>query len=103
MNATDFLSELSAKLAKIFNVAYGCQMDENLLNEAMKNMIDAALEFQALDVSYRRIFVIGIIEVFHRVKEDAAVITKDEARQIFRSKVRMITEAEKEEVESEEF
>lgn len=103
MNATDFLSELGTKLAKVFESAYGCQLDEILRNEAMKNMIDAALEFQALDVSYRRIFVIGIVEIFHRLKEEATAITKDEARQIFRSKARMITEAEKEEVESEEF
>jgi hypothetical protein len=103
MNATDFLNELGTKLARIFEAAYGCQLAENLRNEAMKNMIDAALEFQALDVSYRRIFVIGIVEIFHRLKEEATAITKDEARQIFRSKARMITEAEKEEVESEEF
>jgi hypothetical protein len=103
MNATDFLSELGAKLAKVFESAYECRLDENLLTEAKKNMIDAALEFQALDVSYRRIFVIGIVEIFYRLKEEARVINRDEARQIFRSKVKMITEAEKEEVESQEF
>jgi hypothetical protein len=103
MNATDFLGELGEKLAKVFEAAYECRLDENLRNDAMKNMIDAALEFQALDVSYRRIFVIGIIEIFHRLKEEATAITKDEARQVFRSKARMITETEKEEVESEEF
>jgi hypothetical protein len=103
MNASDFLGELGEKLAKVFEAAYECRLDENLRNDATKNMIDAALEFQALDVSYRRIFVIGIIEIFHRLKEETTAITKDEARQIFRSKARMITEAEKEEVESEEF
>ena len=103
INANDFLNELGTKLAGIFEAAYGCQLDQALVQEAVKNMIDAALEFQALDVSYRRIFVIGIIEIFHRLKEEARQITKDEARQIFRSKVQMITEAEKEAVESQEF
>ncbi|MGB7054656.1 MAG: BREX system ATP-binding domain-containing protein [bacterium] len=103
MNASDFLGELGEKLAKVFEAAYECRMDENLRNDATKNMIDAALEFQALDVSYRRIFVIGIVEIFQRLKEEARAINRDEARQIFRSKARMITETEKEEVESEEF
>ncbi|MGD8978757.1 MAG: DUF2791 family P-loop domain-containing protein [candidate division WOR-3 bacterium] len=103
INANDFLSELGTKLAGIFETAYGCQLDRDPLQESIKNMIDAALEFQALDVSYRRIFVIGIIEIFHRLKEEARQITKDEARLIFRSKVQMVTEAEKEAVESQEF
>jgi hypothetical protein len=103
INANDFLSELGTKLAGIFETAYGCQLDRDPLQESIKNMIDTALEFQALDVSYRRIFVIGIIEIFHRLKEEARQITKDEARLIFRSKVQMVTEAEKEAVESQEF
>jgi hypothetical protein len=103
INANDFLSELGTKLAGIFETAYGCQLDRDPLQESIKNMIDAALEFQALDVSYRRIFVIGIIEIFHRLKEEARQITKDEARHIFRSKVQMVTETEKEAVESQEF
>ena len=103
IDAKDFLNELGAKLAGIFETAYGFSMDRDVLQEAIKNMIDAALEFQALDVSYRRIFVIGIIEIFHRLKEETRQITKEEARQIFRSKVQMVTDAEKEAVESQEF
>jgi hypothetical protein len=103
MNAKDFLSELGAKLAKVFETASGSRLDDTALNESMNNMIDAALEFQSLDISYRRIFVIGIIEIFHRLKEEAIPIAREEARQIFRAKVKMIGEAEKEEVESEEF
>lgn len=103
IDAKDFLNELGAKLAGIFETAYGSQLDTDILRVSIKNMIDAALEFQALDVSYRRIFVIGIIEIFHRLKEEARQITKDEAHQVFRSKVQMVTEAEKETVESQEF
>jgi hypothetical protein len=66
-------------------------------------MISAALELQTLDVSYRRIFVIGIIEMFHRLKAEAVLITKTEAQQIFRSKAKMLADTEKEEVESQEF
>ena len=103
MNALDFLAELGTKLAKVFEVAYECQLEEDTLKASLKNMIDAAVEFQALDVSYRRIFVIGVVEIFHRLKDKMVAIGKDEARQIFRAKVTMLSSAEKEEVESEEF
>jgi hypothetical protein len=103
MNAEDFLNELGAKLAKVFETAYDCHLEENTLNVSLKNMIDAALELQALDVSYRRIFVIGIIETFHRLKDQMVAIKVEEARQIFRSKAKMIADTEKDEIESEEF
>ena len=103
VDAKDFLRELGFKLANVFETAYEYRLDENTLNDSLNNMIDAALEFQALDVSYRRIFVIGVIEIFHRIKEHSVSIKKDEVRQIFRSKVKMLADAEREEVESEEF
>jgi hypothetical protein len=103
INAADFLRELGSKLTGVFEAAYACRLEEDTLKESLNNMINAALEFQTLDVSYRRIFVIGIIEIFHRLKAQTALITKAEAQQIFRSKVKMLSNAEKEEVESEEF
>ncbi|UCG29382.1 MAG: DUF2791 family P-loop domain-containing protein [candidate division WOR-3 bacterium] len=103
VSARDFLGELGAKLATVFEIAYDFQLDQEVRDESLKNMIETALEFQTLDVSYRRIFVIGVVEIFHRLKEKAAVIGKEEAREIFRSKVRMLADSEKAEVEGEEF
>lgn len=103
IGARDFLGELGVKLAEIFEVAYDHPLDSKIRDESLKNMIETALEFQTLDVSYRRIFVIGVIEIFHRLKDNAVIISKDEVREIFRSKVKMLVDAEKTEVESEEF
>jgi len=103
VSAHDFLDDLSSKLRTIFETAYGSGLDQNVCSESLKNMIEAALEFQTLDVSYRRIFVVGVIDIFHRLKEQMSVISKEEARELFRSKVRMLADAEKTEVESEEF
>jgi len=103
VSAKDFLSELGSKLATVFEIAYDHHLDTEIRDQSLKNMIEAALEFQTLDVSYRRIFVIGVIEIFHRLKDRAAVIHRDEAREIFRSKVRLLADTEKAEVESEEF
>jgi len=99
----EFLRSLGTKLAGIFEDAYQCTLDQNILTNSLNNIIEAALELQALDISYRRIFVIGIIEVFQRLKQNKSVINKNEAQQILRSTVKVISEKEKEEVEKEEF
>ncbi len=103
VNAEDFLRELGSKLTIVFETAYDCHLEEDVVRQSIDNMINAALEFQTLDVSYRRIFVIGIIEMFHRLKAQPVLITKTEAQQIFRSKAKMLADTEKERVESEEF
>lgn len=103
VSARDFLSELSEKLSAIFETAYDCQLEPGSRDGSLNHMIETALEFQTLDVSYRRIFVIGAVEIFHRLKERAVVISKEETREIFRSKVRMLADTEKKQIESEEF
>lgn len=103
MSAHDFLHDLGDKLQTIFETSCGTTLDQHVSSESLKNMIEAALEFQTLDVSYRRIFVVGVIDVFHRLNERMSVISREEAREIFRSKVRMLADIEKTEVESEEF
>lgn len=103
VNTHDFLSTLGGKLAAVFEAAYECRLEPERRDGSLKNMVETALEFQTLDVSYRRIFVIGVIEIFHRLKAQTAAIGKEETREIFRSKVKMLTDAERAEVESEEF
>ncbi len=103
VSARDFLGDLGGKLRTIFETAYGFELEQSVYSESLKNMVETALEFQTLDISYRRIFVVGVIDIFHRLKERMSVVSKDEAREIFRSKARMLAEAEKAEVESAEF
>lgn len=103
VSARDFLGDLGGKLRVIFETAYGSELEQTVSTESLKNMVETALEFQTLDISYRRIFVVGVIDIFHRLKERMSVVSKEEAREIFRSKARMLAEAEKAEVESAEF
>lgn len=103
VSVEQFLHALGMKLAVIFERAYGMQFDKDVLHLSLQNMIQTALALQSLDISYRRIFVIGIIEAFQLLKERHIPIAQDEAQQILRSTVRMLSEKEKEEVESEEF
>lgn len=103
VSAEQFLQALGVKLAAIFEGAYDMEFDKDVLQLSLQNMIRTALELQSLDISYRRIFVIGIIEAFQLLKERHIPLAQDEAQQILRSTVRMLSEKEKEEVESEEF
>ncbi|GAH45696.1 unnamed protein product, partial [marine sediment metagenome] len=71
--------------------------------DSMNNMIHAAVELQSLDISYRRIFVIGIIEVFQHLRDKNELLGRIETRQILRSTIKMLGDKEKEDVEREEF
>ena len=91
------------KLTNIFECAYKIELDKEILSHSIKNMVYAALELQSLDISYRRIFVIGVIEVFQRIRENSKPLNRTDAQQILRSTVKMLSDKEKEEVEKEEF
>jgi hypothetical protein len=99
----EFLNCLGKKLTEVFECAYKTELDSGVTSESISNMVYAALELQSLDISYRRIFIIGIIEVFQYVKEKRTVVSRSDAQQILRSTVKMLSEKEKEEVEKEEF
>ena len=99
----EFLTRLGTKLAEVFQVAYRFDFDKEVLHESMDNMIHAAVELQSLDISYRRIFVIGIIEVFQHLRDKNELLGRVEAQQILRSTIKMLGDKEKEDVEKEEF
>jgi hypothetical protein len=99
----DFLNDLGTKLARIFEDAYDCTFDTNTVRDSIANMAQTAVELQALDISYRRIFVVGIIEALQHIRNSNTVINRDVARQLLRSTVKRLSEHEREEVEREEF
>ncbi len=103
MNPEEFLQKLGERLSKIFESAYNFEFDSNTLSISLKNMIGAVLEIQMLDISYRRTFVVGIIEAFQRIRENNRPIDKNTAKTIFKARVAELLDKEKEEVEQEEF
>jgi hypothetical protein len=66
-------------------------------------MAAAALELQVLDISYRRLFVVGVIEAFQRLKETGSPLEPGDARALLRSTAKRLEEKEKEDVERDEF
>jgi hypothetical protein len=103
MRPEDFLKNLGTKLTSIFESAYEFEFPKDIVSKSIRNMVSVALEIQALDISYRRIFVVGIIEVFQRLRGNMGIIDKTQARDILRSTVKRLTTKEAEEVEKEEF
>ncbi|MEO0128462.1 MAG: BREX system ATP-binding domain-containing protein [candidate division WOR-3 bacterium] len=99
----DFLLKLGEKLARVFESAYDIEFDQNILTKSIKNIANSALEMQMLDISYRRIFVVGMIEALQQIRSFKSAIDKDNARQILKTRTRELLEKEKEEVEREEF
>jgi hypothetical protein len=99
----EFLKALSGKLALIFERAYAFEFAPDALGAMVDAMTAAALELQVLDISYRRIFVVGIIEAFQKLRAGDPPPDLNGARQILRSTTRMLGEKEKAEVEREEF
>ncbi|MGQ9817231.1 MAG: BREX system ATP-binding domain-containing protein [bacterium] len=102
MNPEEFLQKLGERLAKVFESAYDFEFDHNVLSVSLRNMIASVLEIQLLDISYRRTFVVAIIEAFQRIRETNVPIDKNSARAILKARVVEILDREKEEVEREE-
>ncbi|MGB9719956.1 MAG: BREX system ATP-binding domain-containing protein [bacterium] len=103
LNPEDFLFRLGQKLSKVFESAYEFELDQDTLVKSLRNMISAVLEMQMLDISYRRIFVVGIVEVFQRLRSVNKIVDVNTARQICRARTSELLNREKEEVEREEF
>ncbi len=99
----EFLLRLGEKLARIFESAYDFEFDQNILSRSIKNIAGSALEMQMLDISYKRIFVVGMIEAFQRIRNFKTVIDRDTAREILKTRTKELLKREKEEVEREEF
>ncbi len=98
-----FLRELSAKLAQLFEAAYEISFEPSARTRTADVMAAAALELQVLDISYRRLFVVGVIEAFQRLKENGSPLEPGDARALLRSTAKRLEEKEKEDVERDEF
>jgi hypothetical protein len=103
LSAKEFLTQLGINLAQVFEQAYSVTFEQPVLAASIENVIHAALELQSLDISYRRIFVIGIIEAFQYIREHGQIVSAADAHTMLRSTVRKLAEQEKEDVEKEEF
>ncbi len=99
----EFLLKLGEKLAHIYTAAYNCEFNDEMLKKSIKNMASVVLEMQLLDISYRRIFVVGMIDALQQLRSFNTPIDRETARQILKTRTKELLEKEKEEVERAEF
>jgi hypothetical protein len=100
----EFLRALGLKLLNLFESAYVTELPRNEAQKALDLLGSLALSAFAYDVSYRRLFVVGAIEAFHKLRANpTAGFTAKDAEGILRVTSRRLGDEEKKEVEAEEF
>ncbi len=101
---SQFLKALGLKLANLFANAYSFEFNQNILEKTINNLSELALSAFAYDVSYRRLFVIGAIEAFHRIRTNPnKPIERKDAENILKVTTQKLADESKAEVEKEEF
>ncbi len=99
-----FLMELGKKLAGIFSLAYDVEFDPSALQKTLDILVKTCLNSYIFDISYRRLFILGVIESFYQLRESPKKpLTEKEVARILKVRQEKLEEKEKEEVEKEEF
>ncbi|MEO0098610.1 MAG: BREX system ATP-binding domain-containing protein [candidate division WOR-3 bacterium] len=99
-----FLERLGKKLAEIFSYAYSFSFSPADLEKTLNLLIKNCLSSYLFDVSYRRLFILALIEAFYRLKENPGKpLSEKEIKEILHLHQKELAEKEKEEVEKEEF
>ncbi len=101
----EFLQELGEKLSTIYQDAYPpFSFPQESLREAITYLAQAAYEERYADVGHRRVFVKGIIQAFHRLRnQPTEPIGRDMARRIIRDQLMALEMEFQEEADQQEY
>ncbi len=100
----EFLTLLGRRLAQLFETAYDLKLPEEKREQVIKLLADLAVSAFVFDISYRRLFVVSVVEVFHRLRaEPGTEFGPEDAEKLLRVTSRRLERGERTEVESEEF
>ncbi|MFQ6092689.1 MAG: BREX system ATP-binding domain-containing protein [bacterium] len=101
---TSFLFEVGEKVAGIYELAYGLQFPPDILETTIRNLAGSAYEERYADISYRRLFVKGLVEILHRLRENPTrPINKELTTHILRLGLESLESTEMEELDGREF
>jgi len=101
---TDFLLRLGARLGELFEQAYEVKLPPDRRDGALKALAGLAVSAFALDVSYRRLFVVAAVEALHQLRQNPGLaFGPKDAEKLLRVTTRRLEQTEKSEVEKEEF
>ncbi len=100
----EFLTQLGHKLARLYEIAYEFSFDPEVLTKTIQVFAQEAIQFRHADIGYRRLFVKGILQAFHRLRlEGQRTPTRTEVHEMLLEEVRALEEQALEEADLEEF
>lgn len=104
MDPLTFLQELGKKLAHLYSLAYNYSFDGETLERTILITAQEAYQFRGADIGYRRIFVKGILHIFHALRLDPQwVPDRPHIQRILMEEVQALEQAPLESAESQEF
>ncbi|MEO0102181.1 MAG: BREX system ATP-binding domain-containing protein [candidate division WOR-3 bacterium] len=99
-----FLTELGKKLAQIFSLAYTFSFPPAVFEPTLNLLVKTCLTSYLFDVSYRRLFILALIEALYQLRENPKVpLSEKKIREILKVRQEELVKEEKEKVEKEEF
>lgn len=100
----DFLVALGGRLVGLFEAAYDTKLAPEQSDRVVKTLAELAVSAFVLDVSYRRLFVVALLEALHNLRaEPGRQFTAKDAEKLLRVTTQRLEQQEKAAVESEEF
>jgi hypothetical protein len=104
MEPAEFLKLLGARLVVLFEAAYEVKLPEARRDTLLASLADLAVSAFAFDVGYRRLFVVSAVEALHQLRANPALdFGRKDAEKLLRVTTQKLEQANKTEVESEEF
>ncbi|MFO7650281.1 MAG: BREX system ATP-binding domain-containing protein [bacterium] len=101
---TDFLVALGARLAGLFEAAYDVKLDPAKRDGVVRTLAELAVTAFVLDVSYRRLFVVALLEALHGLRAEPGMqFGRKDAEKLLRVTTQRLEQKDKAEVEGEEF
>lgn len=99
-----FLAEVGEKLSRIYEIAYGMEFPAEVVKVTVQNLAESAYEERYADISYRRLFVKGLIEILHQLRQNPdRPIRKKLTTHIIRSGLESLESQEIEGIDEREF
>ncbi|MBS4016158.1 MAG: DUF2791 family P-loop domain-containing protein [Candidatus Latescibacteria bacterium] len=104
----DFLISLGQKLVSIFETAYSFKLDKDKAQALIEHIADESAKAFAYDISYRRLFVVSLIETLQRVRNEpdslqSILTSSKETQKIIKTTGKKLETQTKQEVTDSEF
>jgi hypothetical protein len=100
----ELLKQLGARLVELFQAAYEVTLPPAKSEAAIRALAELAVAAFAFDVGYRRLFVVAAVEMLHQLRANPSLdFGRKEAEKLLRVTTQKLEQAQKTQVESEEF